>query len=252
MVTYKSLFCGKRLHNLSPMSEVVAKTGTVSRVDFEAWLHDFIHEIRNHLNGISLEATNIGDEFGASDEMRRLQMKVQICGAYLKLIRDGMAPETPTFHRTTSREILDDVKARGGWGERVVWPKEKEGLDDLIGVDRFQIATALEEMIRDAFELAAVGEVVTLSWAAGFQQAAIGIQMNFRPAGEYVPVEVARWGKGFDARVGGLLRRYRIGRLLEVNGGCAAWTYVKMGQQRLIIGHMEYSSMADVSEPVAP
>jgi hypothetical protein len=221
----------------------------VPRIEIEAWLHDFVHELRNHLNNISLEAANLADVAGNPPEAVQLQMKIQICGAYLKLIRDGIAPDQPRFERATVREILEETQARG-LGSRLVWPPNKEEvLDKVLGLDKYQVGTALELLLRDAQELAgAPTEPMTLSWAEAFISGGVGLHLSFRPSGEFVPVEVARWGKAFDGRVGGLLRRYQINRLLELNGGCAAWTYVKSGEKRFILAHVEFASVADVSD----
>ena len=65
----------------------------VSREEFEMFLHALIHEIRNRLNSIALEAADLAELAGPPADATRLQQHVQHCSAFLKRIRETLAPD---------------------------------------------------------------------------------------------------------------------------------------------------------------
>lgn len=70
------------------------KTPTaVPREEFEKFIIALTHEIRNKLNTIALEAANLAEQSGADEEGARLQQQIQDCSAYLKKIRETLAPD---------------------------------------------------------------------------------------------------------------------------------------------------------------
>lgn len=67
----------------------------VSREEFESFLTALTHEIRNRLSGISLEAADLAEQAGPPADATRLQEHVQDCSAFLKKVRENLAPDDP-------------------------------------------------------------------------------------------------------------------------------------------------------------
>lgn len=65
----------------------------VPREDFEKFIVALTHEIRNKLNTIALEAADLAEQAGPPADASRLQQHVQDCSAYLKKIRETLAPD---------------------------------------------------------------------------------------------------------------------------------------------------------------
>jgi signal transduction histidine kinase len=65
----------------------------VPRTEFEQFLNALTHEIRNRLNTIALEAADLAELAGPPADATRLQQRVQDCSAYLKKIRETLAPD---------------------------------------------------------------------------------------------------------------------------------------------------------------
>jgi signal transduction histidine kinase len=80
---------------------------SVSREDFERFLVALTHDIRNKLNGIALEAADLAEQAGPPADAVRLQQYVQECSAFLKKIREALAPDDPNAEKM---ELLDFVK----------------------------------------------------------------------------------------------------------------------------------------------
>jgi signal transduction histidine kinase len=73
----------------------------IQREEFEKFITDLTHDIRNRLNGIALEAADLAEQAGADGT--RLQQYVQECSAYLKSVRETLAPDdSRTSHITLS------------------------------------------------------------------------------------------------------------------------------------------------------
>ncbi|MEJ0000028.1 MAG: hypothetical protein WDO13_13165 [Verrucomicrobiota bacterium] len=65
----------------------------VPREEFEKFIIAMTHEIRNKLNTIALEAADLAEQAGPPADASRLQQHVQECSAYLKKIRETLAPD---------------------------------------------------------------------------------------------------------------------------------------------------------------
>ena len=85
----------------------------VPREEFEAFLNALTHDIRNKLNSIALEAADLAEQAGPPADGARLQQYVQECSAYLKTIRETLAPDeshTKTVALTEFVKKLRDKK----------------------------------------------------------------------------------------------------------------------------------------------
>ncbi len=85
----------------------------VQREEFEQFLSALTHEIRNRLNSIALEAADLAEQAGPPADGTRLQQYVQECSAYLKTIRENLAPDeshTKTVALTEFVKKLRDKK----------------------------------------------------------------------------------------------------------------------------------------------
>jgi len=65
----------------------------VPRAEFEQFINALTHEIRNRLNSIALEAADLAELAGPPADATRLQQHVQHCSAFLKRIRETLAPD---------------------------------------------------------------------------------------------------------------------------------------------------------------
>jgi len=63
------------------------------REEFEHFLNALTHEIRNRLNNIALEAADLAEQVGPAADATRLQQHVQDCSAFLKKVRETLAPD---------------------------------------------------------------------------------------------------------------------------------------------------------------
>jgi signal transduction histidine kinase len=65
----------------------------VPREEFEQFINVLTHEIRNRLSGIALEAADLAEQAGPPADAMRLQQHVQDCSAFLKKVRETLAPD---------------------------------------------------------------------------------------------------------------------------------------------------------------
>jgi len=86
--------------------------GSISRPEFDQFLRDFVHEIRNHLNLIGLDAADLAEQAGPGLDGAKLQGHVRNCSAYLKEVRAAVSPEDATQPRPPLVETLQQIKNR--------------------------------------------------------------------------------------------------------------------------------------------
>jgi DNA-binding TFAR19-related protein (PDSD5 family) len=63
------------------------------REEFEQFINVLTHEIRNRLSNIALEAADLAEQAGPPADAMRLQQHVQECSAFLKKVRETLAPD---------------------------------------------------------------------------------------------------------------------------------------------------------------
>ena len=80
----------------------------IPREEFEHFLNALTHEIRNRLNSIALEAADLAEQAGPPVDATRLQQLVQDCSAYLKKVRETLAPQMTS--PTDTMVLTDFVK----------------------------------------------------------------------------------------------------------------------------------------------
>ena len=78
----------------------------IPREEFEKFLVALTHDIRNKLNSIALEAADLTEQAEGIDGSR-LQQYVQECSAFLKNVRQTLAPDDP---RTEKMNLPDFVQ----------------------------------------------------------------------------------------------------------------------------------------------
>jgi signal transduction histidine kinase len=83
-----------------------------TRAEFDEFLQAFTHEIRNRLNGISLEAADLAEQVGEAADAARLQGSVRECAALLKAVRDLLVPEDPATPPLSLAEVSARLRAR--------------------------------------------------------------------------------------------------------------------------------------------
>ncbi len=93
-------------------AESSSVSGTISRDEFELFLHALAHEIRNRLNGIALEAADLAEQAGPPADATRLQEQVQNCSSLLKKIRQVLAPDDPQAERMPLPEVVRKLRER--------------------------------------------------------------------------------------------------------------------------------------------
>jgi signal transduction histidine kinase len=76
-----------------PDTTSLQSPSAVPREEFEKFITSLTHEIRNKLNMIALEAANLAEQAGPPADGTKLQQHVQDCSAYLKKIRETLAPD---------------------------------------------------------------------------------------------------------------------------------------------------------------
>jgi len=78
----------------------------LTRAELDEFLHLFTHEIRNRLNGISLESADLAEQVGDAADATRLQQSVRDCAAYLKSVRALLTPDDADAPPLSVAEIL--------------------------------------------------------------------------------------------------------------------------------------------------
>ena len=84
----------------------------VPREDFENFLHAFTHELRNRLNAISLEAADLSEQAGGRIDTLRIQQQTLECSAFLKRVREALAPGDPQAERAALSEIVKKLREK--------------------------------------------------------------------------------------------------------------------------------------------
>jgi signal transduction histidine kinase len=96
------------LHNLSSADESIG----IPREEFEHFLAALTHEIRNRLNSIALEAADLAEQAGPPADAMRLQQYVQDCSAFLKKVREALAPDDPHGEKMALPEFVRKLRER--------------------------------------------------------------------------------------------------------------------------------------------
>jgi len=84
----------------------------VTREEFEQFLHLFTHEIRNRLNGISLEASDLAEQAGPQADVTRLHQQIRDCSIFLKTVRDALAPDDPEAEKLALADFVKKLRER--------------------------------------------------------------------------------------------------------------------------------------------
>jgi signal transduction histidine kinase len=82
----------------------------LSREEFEHFLNALTHEIRNRLNSIALEAADLAEQAGPPADATRLQEHVQDCSAFLKKVRETLAPDDPHAGKTSLSDFAKTLR----------------------------------------------------------------------------------------------------------------------------------------------
>src|SRR5471032_1218807 len=84
----------------------------VPREEFEQFINALTHEIRNRLNSIALEAADLAEQAGPPADATRLQQHVQDCSAYLKKVRETLAPDDAHTETVALTEFVKKLRDR--------------------------------------------------------------------------------------------------------------------------------------------
>jgi signal transduction histidine kinase len=84
----------------------------VPREEFEKFLTALTHEIRNRLNSIGLEAADLAEQAGPPADATRLQHYVQDCSAFLKKVREALAPDDPNAEKVALPDFVKKLRER--------------------------------------------------------------------------------------------------------------------------------------------
>ena len=84
----------------------------VPREEFEQFINALTHEIRNRLNSIALEAADLAEQAGPPADATRLQQYVQDCSAFLKKVRESLAPDDPNAEKMALPDFVKKLRER--------------------------------------------------------------------------------------------------------------------------------------------
>jgi len=84
----------------------------VPREEFESFLTALTHEIRNRLNSIALEAADLAEQAGPSADATRLQQRVQDCSAFLKKMRETLAPDDSRAAKVALSTFVKELRGQ--------------------------------------------------------------------------------------------------------------------------------------------
>lgn len=150
---------------MAKSEETTSSPDLVCRDLLGEMLATLTHDLRNRLNGLMLELTDLRErlaEQGQALETDRLQERIMEISNELKKLRDRSSPTDPVFSEMPLRvwlESLPDTFASLPDGEsRLEWSLDLPSEDgEFFGrFDPNLVAAALEELIRNALERDAV------------------------------------------------------------------------------------------------
>ncbi len=84
----------------------------IPREEFEHFLNALTHAIRNRLNGIALEAADLAEQAGPRADATRLQQQVQDCSAFLKKVRERLAPDDPHAKKAALPAFVKELRGQ--------------------------------------------------------------------------------------------------------------------------------------------
>jgi signal transduction histidine kinase len=93
-------------------SQIPTAAASLSREEFDEFLHVFTHEIRNRLNAVGLEATDLAEQLEGMADFTRLQARVRDCSAFLKTVRDLLVPEEDSADKMTVADLTTKLRTR--------------------------------------------------------------------------------------------------------------------------------------------
>jgi len=82
----------------------------IAREEFESFLHAFSHALRNRLNNIALEASDLAEQVGPQADAMRLQQQVRECSAFLKRVREALASDDPQAEKMALADIIKKLR----------------------------------------------------------------------------------------------------------------------------------------------
>jgi signal transduction histidine kinase len=82
------------------------------REEFEHFLNALTHEIRNRLSGIALEAADLAEQAGPPADATRLQQHVQDCSAFLKKVREALAPDDSHAKKVKLADFVKELREK--------------------------------------------------------------------------------------------------------------------------------------------
>ena len=94
-----------------PFSQIPS-AASLSREEFDDFLHVFTHEIRNRLNAVGLEATDLAEQLEGMADFTRLQARVRDCSAFLKTVRDILVPEETGAKKIAVADLTARLRTR--------------------------------------------------------------------------------------------------------------------------------------------
>ena len=99
---------------MTDISETLSAHGekAVPREEFERFLNALTHEIRNRLNSIALEAADLAEQAGPPADAMRLQQYVQDCSAFLKKVRETLAPDDAHAQKVSLSDFVKKLRER--------------------------------------------------------------------------------------------------------------------------------------------
>ena len=88
------------------------ETTAVTRAELELFLSALMHEIRNRLSGISLEAADLAEQAGPEADASRLQQQIQDCSALLKKVREMTSADETGAIKISLADLTKKLKDR--------------------------------------------------------------------------------------------------------------------------------------------
>jgi len=82
----------------------------ISHEEFATFLNAFNHALRNRLNNIALEAGDLAEQVGAQADATRLQQQVRECAAFLKGVREALAPDNPQAEKMALADLVKKLR----------------------------------------------------------------------------------------------------------------------------------------------
>lgn len=160
---------------------------------FVSFVRQYTHDLRNHLNGLELEAALLAEVVEDPEGVQsvgRLRNQIRTVAGNLRTLSGKFSEPSPNLSALAAQELFliweDQAKALGSRGPKVTWNNELSG--EKINVDAAAVADVLKELMVNAF---VHGSDRTVTARAFYEEGAVHYELRQKSV---EPIDPQHWG----------------------------------------------------------